>query len=353
MEILGSTPENLTDDCLNYTSKLLFIGIISTTASLISLLANLSVILLIVVYRKYVVMPQKVVLSVNLAAAFYSITIAIGSGVGYFTTAKRTSALFQSYCMWSGFFNHLAAWILLGAIWLVLADSYLHAVHGTNTHKYKWYYVAVVLVFPLLTSWIPFINSSYGDVGPWCWIRSINDTDCSPHVFGIVLQFATWYIPLLVSLLTMMALYIYILRQIRIKSIFIRYLHERHLHQVLKKEIRFLLIFPLVLLVINIVSAASSISGAVESNMTSLVPLWTVSAVLTPLQGGILAIMLGFDWDTVKRLVYHKPCLCCRNNRISEYPAIIYKRLSVSYSSTMADVIKSTSRCKHHDNLVQ
>ena len=41
----------------------------------------------------------------------------------------------------------------------------------------------VVLIFtvPLLYDWIPFITNSYGPIGLWCWIRTLNN-DCSTQI---------------------------------------------------------------------------------------------------------------------------------------------------------------------------
>ena len=43
----------------------------------------------------------------------------------------------------------------------------------------------VVLIFtvPLIYEWVPFTTNSYGPIGLWCWIRTLND-DCSMQIAG-------------------------------------------------------------------------------------------------------------------------------------------------------------------------
>ena len=348
MEESGSTMENTTTGtCFNFTSDPFFIGVISTTVSLLSLLANIYVIFLIVANKKYVVMPQRIILYATVVAAFYCITIAAGSGVGYFTTSGRSLPGFSTYCMLSGFFHHIAAWMLLGAGWVAVVSIYLKVVLGKDTKKYKYLYIAVIMLLPMLTCWIPFINLTYGDIGPWCWIKIINnDNECSINTFGLVLQFATWYIPALVSLLIMTIMCRFILRHIRETSYFGNHNQtEQQLQQTLKKEVKKLLfIYPIIYIVIIVLSAIISIIQViyVQNNRSFLVPLWTISAVLVPAQGALIPILLGFDWETLKQMVHHKTCAYCRESRISEYE-VEQHGLSISYSTAMDKAFTNTA----------
>ena len=342
MEGSGIEDQTTTDsDCFNLTGIFPIISVLNGSISLFSLLANLFVIFLIIGYKKYVVFPQKIILYINIAAGIYSGAIAFGAGVGYLPITINSS--FYPYCVLAGFFYQIAAWMFLGAIWIGVVDIYL-VVQGKDTRKYELAYVAVIFGLPILTCWLPFIDSSYGKAGPWCWIRPINnDANCSTHTYGLILQFAIWYIPIGASTIAIMIIYIFILNDIRRRSFIGKNKpHEDRLHKVLKREMKYFLIFPVIFFVITILSASAAISGLMGKNQVSLVPLWVINAVLTPLQGAIIAFLIGFDRDTLIRLLHNKPCLCCKNTRISEYPATLHQRMSLSYSTAMDKALKNS-----------
>ena len=341
MEGSGTENYNTSErDCFNFTGIFPVIAVLSGSISLFSLLANLLVIFLIIGYKKYVLFPQKVILYVNIAAGIYSGAIVFGAGVGYLPTTISSS--FYPYCVLAGFFYQTAAWMFLGAIWIAVVDIYL-VVKGTETRKYERVYVAVIFGLPILTCWLPFIDSSYGKAGPWCWIRSINnDANCSTHTYGLILQFAIWHIPLGASTIAIMIIYILILRDIRRRSFLGKNKpHEDRLHKVLEKEMKYFLIFPIIFFVITILSASEAISGLIGKNQMSLAPLWVINAVLVPLQGAIIAFLIGFDRETLIRLLHNKPCLCCKKSKVSEYPATLHQRLSLSYSTAMDNAMKN------------
>ena len=56
---------------------------------------------------------------------------------------------------------------------------------------------------PLIISWIPFTTDSYGPIGTWCWIRSL-ENDCFEHTAGLWEQLWLSRVPfILVALITL------------------------------------------------------------------------------------------------------------------------------------------------------
>ena len=328
-----------TGACFNFTSELVILAAIDTASALISLLACLFVILLILLYKKYHIFTQRLILYITTAAALYSIAIATGAAAYYPINDLYD---FSAYCIWSGFFYQVSAWMLVGAVCMGVADMYMKVVLHRDTHKYELIYIGVIFALPFITSWLPFIKSSYGQAGPWCWIRAINnDANCSTHVYGLVLQFAIWYIPLTLICIGVVIVYALILHDIRKKRYQGRYdPHNEQLRKVLMKEVKPFLILPWMFIGVTILAAASALSGALGRNQMSLVPLWGINAVLTPLQGGALALLFGLDAETLHRLFRQKPCASCREEDVTDYPITIHQRMSKSYSSAMEEFLK-------------
>ena len=75
---------------------------------------------------------------------------------------------------------------------------------GCRINKLEAVFLVSVLILPSLFDWIPFITSSYGPTGPWCWIRSIEKENCTENAIGQAEQIALWNVPFgLMALLTL------------------------------------------------------------------------------------------------------------------------------------------------------
>ena len=66
------------------------------------------------------------------------------------------------------------------------------AVLQRDYKRFELIYCLVSIILPLTVAWIPYINNHYGVTVAWCGIRSLNST------FGMTLQFALWYVPVLI-----------------------------------------------------------------------------------------------------------------------------------------------------------
>ena len=334
----GNNPED-TGGCFNFTTGLIIIAGIDTACAIISILACLFVILLILIYKKFCIFFQRINLYITIAAAVYSIATATGAS-GYYPMHDQYN--FNAYCIWSGFFYQVTAWMLVGAVCIGVADVYLRVVLYRDTHKYELIYIGIIFGLPFITSWLPFIESTYGQDGPWCWIRVINnDRNCSTHVYGLVLQFAIWYIPLILTCIGVVIIYALLLHDIRKRKYQGKYDPRiEELRRVQMKVVKPYLIFPWLFIVITVLAAANAVSGVLGKNQVYLVPLWGINAVLTPLQGGILALLFGLDAEMLQRLFCQKPCASCREDDVVDYSISIHSRLSFSYSSAMKEFVR-------------
>jgi hypothetical protein len=82
-----------------------------------------------------------------------------------------------------------------------------------------------------------------------------------------------------------------------------------------------LLFYPFGVVLLNIVPLINRVYISVNVDNPSYA-LWIVGAVLSPLQGGYIAVVYVLDRDTLKRLTYSNlmATLCRRKDEVSEYP---------------------------------
>ena len=153
-------------------------------------------------------------------------------------------------------------------------------------HLPRWaeiIYTGLPYALPLLWCWIPFINRSFGSGSAWCDIRTIN-VDCSHFIFGAVLRFIIWYIPLAVILIFLFVFALVVLFRVRkaLKS-------EETMEQWQKedlREVRYLIIYPIIYLVLNIFSFRPSL-------IIKLFPVPRPHSILVPASSLIIESFIG------------------------------------------------------------
>ena len=322
--------------CNNYTSQeFVIIAAIGRASASVATLACLLVIGAILLFKSYVLYTQRLILYFSITAALYSLSQVVGTTVLF---PKNESYSYTAYCIWSGFFYQQTGWMLMMSLSIVVVDMYVRVVHQKETARYERLFLLAIFVIPLLVNWIPFIGLSYGQAGPWCWIRAVNyDENCTSHVLGLVWRIVLGYGPLLGICIGAGVIYILIVRHIY------KYKHKytgkydpqkAKIRKMMLKEARPFLIYPWVFLFINAVSLVNRIAGAaVGSNQNSILVLWGSNAVLTSIQGGLAALIFGLDLATLRRLFQASSYTCCCQRKIKEYPMTIAEQ-SDSFKDT-------------------
>ena len=312
------------DSCINYTTQgFLIVAAFNRTSACLAFLACLLVIGTILLFKKYMLYTQRLILYLSVSAALYSLSQAAGASVFF---PMNDSYSYSAYCIWSGFFFQHTGWMLLVSLSIVVADMYARVVLQKVTAHREWIYILAIFVFPLLVNWIPFIGPAYGQAGTWCWIRTVNyDDNCSVYVLGRVWQFALAYGPLFVICVVAFVLYILLVRYLYKHKYTGKYDPQKaKQRKMMLKEARPFLIYPWIFLFINGVSLVNRIaSAAVGSDQSSILALWGINAALVSSQGGIAAILFGLDLDTLRRLFQVRSYMCCCQRKVKEYPITI------------------------------
>ena len=289
-------------NCSLFSSQIFYIvAVTSSVANFFSLLANIFVLLLIFLYKRWSFFHQRLIL-------YLSISTVVAGLAGIFTRVDNQDeggAVYDRFCVFAGFMLQVASWMVLDAYIAISASLLLKAFFSINLETFKSDVVVVlfVFVFPFVFNWIPFINSAYGDTGAWCWIASIRESNCEVLLFGRVLQIVLWYFPLYAILCVLIIVY---------SMVLIRFcLYRRNglsmdpkIASQRQQAIRFsasLLTYPIIYFVASILPLVNRIHGFIYPNQPSI-PLWFLSGIIYPLQGLGIALAFLLDSGFRKRL---------------------------------------------------
>ena len=288
------------------------IAAIRATVGTISAAACVFLVILVLLLQKYKYsLCQRLILYLAVAAFFHSLSYPLAR-VNYYTPRK----LLSPYCNFGGFFNLYTSWIEVLALTCLTLGSFINGV--LQKHLPRWaelLYIGLPYVLPLFWCWIPFIDHSFGSGSAWCDIRTLN-VDCSQFILGAVLRFIIWYIPLAVILifLFVFALLVFFRTGWALKSEGSSAMKQWQKEDL--KEIRYLVIYPIVYLLLNIFSFINRLDIAIQENEALLV-FYYLHILSSPLRGAVIALVFAFDPDTRKRLA--NPKTLCVSNRVREY----------------------------------
>ncbi len=313
------------------------VAAISSTMGAISFLACLFMIGIIILYKKYLFFTQRLILYLSIAAALVSFTTVLH-------IAERNGP--NWLCVGVAYVDHTVSWAVLIAITCITVNLTLLVLFHRNTERLEKVYVIFIFVLPLTFSWIPFINEAYGKAGAWCWIRS-EDDNCNSFTYGAILQLILWYIPLYILFIILTIVYVIILVKLR---------RDRNqwtgqydptankMQQVMQREIRPLLWFPLIYLVLYVIPLINRIQGAASDD--PVLALWILTAIFFPSQGGFIALAFTLDPETFKRLKWPEFKATVKqmwSKDVREYPI----------SRVHGDSLSTKSRKKESNTLVR
>lgn len=275
------------------------VAAVAATSAFISFLASGFVILIIILFKKWRFYTQRLILYLAITAALLSLAYLLQR-----TDYENQSVHYSNFCIFAGFLSQVTSWMVLNAIVCIMTSLLLTAFFNKRAEKYEILFLFLIFVFPLTFNWIPFIKSTYGKAGAWCWIRSKDDTTCQKFEFGQVLQLVLWYIPLYVVMFVLIVLYVIVLVKLhRTKRMWTGNIdpYAKKIQEQISKEILPLLAYPLVFILLSIPPFINRIHSAADPQNPEPV-LWVISAALFPLQGGVIAIAFSLDPETRKRL---------------------------------------------------
>ena len=293
-----NTSSNDTTPCYAsyFDSKFQVLIGLRTSLSFVSALFLLSLVGLIVLFRKYLFFTQRLIMYIAIAQMSFSLvnTVDLAALMAY----ENQSAL--HYCQAIGFITQMTNWWGVLSILIISVDIFLKvALPRLKTEKYEIPYLLIIFALPLLFNWIPFIKSSYGPSVYFCWIRASDLTDCTLFAFGLWLRVVLYYVPLftimIVIFLLLLAARIIIARR-RTGN------YDPGTREKIVKEMKPLVAYPIIFLVANITSLVTTtyISLAPRSAGTYVISL--ITTAVFRLQGILIALVFILDPETRKKL---------------------------------------------------
>ena len=185
--------------CSNLTERdLLSLNLAFSTTGLVSYLISTLILLLLLFYKAYHSVLQRLFL--YLMVATNARELGVSASLEHYFHYKGQ----KEVCTWVAFFYNWAGMIVfvftLGILIYLLCFVYRLAKGNTvpkilqsrcRRIALECIYVILPLMVSFVYAWMPYINHNYGVAGAWCWIRTMDD-NCT--VVGLVDQILNGYV---------------------------------------------------------------------------------------------------------------------------------------------------------------
>lgn len=283
-------------DSKDYTK----VAIAGAVSGFVSLLASCFVISVMILLKKWRYFSQRLILYLAIAALLFAMSTILHR-VDY---RNQTSEFHTRFCVFGGFLEQVTSWIFLNANSSITFYLFANVVAKKNTEHFETAYFIFIFLTPFTFNWIPFIQTSYGRSGAWCWIRTDDIATCDPYPFGQYLVFLLWYVPLYITLIVLICLYVVILFRLHraSKEWMVNQTPEStELWNRTHRDVLPLMAYPAIYFALSFPPLVNRTQGWADPGNPSLA-LWYVSAVSFPLQGGLIAVAYCLDPGTRKRL---------------------------------------------------
>ena len=322
------------------TYPYVIVAAVSSGSAIVSALCCVFVIGLIFLLKKHYFFIQRLVLYHCLAALFRSFsTILRFHRLRY----RSDTAVINVLCVLSGFTNQITNWFLIMDYSVITFTLLMTAVFHKNVARLERLFIVLIFIFPLTFNWIPFINSTYGRAGAWCWIRNLNYDNCTKHEFGIILRNVLTNVPEYIVVAVMIPTYLVVIVFVARQRCCWRGRDARDpemkmLRKHLNEEVWPLLFFPFGVVLLNVITVANSLYISVNVDNPSYI-LWLLGAIFAPLQGGYIALVYTLDRDTLRRLTYGNIMVTMfkKQDVVQEYPV---------EAGDLSDSVNGSSYCE-------
>ena len=275
------------------------IAAVRAGSGLLAFMFSLFALFVVVLFKKYQTFWQRLILYSNVSTTLYGLSVVL-LRVDYIESNAET----MRFCVFAGFFHQYSNWTVLMSILCYHLSLCVKVILAKDlSGRLEAPYFIVIFFAHLAFNWIPFLHFTYGLAGAWCWIRDTNG-DCSHSLFGFILRYTIWYVPLYSVVLTVLVGYVasWVVATRRRKSWEGRYnadVDDRK--RDLQRDMSVLLGVPLVLILINIPTFVNAIHDAIDPERP-LLAFWILHAFFSPLPFGVLPLLFTLDKETRQKL---------------------------------------------------
>ncbi|KAI6649147.1 Cyclic AMP receptor-like protein A isoform X2 [Oopsacas minuta] len=253
----------------------------------ISVLSSIFILGLIFLFRRYEFTSQRLIMYLVTATLFDALAYAVGGSV------IRTSVL----CTIDGFYLSLADWGVVVWVCNITVNLFWNVVVLRPTNRYfEVFYICSGIVVPIFFGLFPFIHNSYGPAGQWCWILGETTT-------GQILRFLTWYIPIWLIIPGLFIVFLVII--IKLSWEVRRWdpynpASDRY-RDLIRKEIKPLILYPLVFLLLNVFPSINRIQNSIASD-NPIFTLYILHSFSSSLLGLGCTFIFVINRETLKDL---------------------------------------------------
>ncbi|XP_060080370.1 cyclic AMP receptor-like protein A isoform X1 [Ylistrum balloti] len=287
---------------------------IRRTTGALSLVGCIFMISVIWLFKKYAAFSQRLIMYLSIGALLNSISYLMGG-------LRPDGPLCDFQAWWMTFFD----WTVLLWVCCITFNLYLNVIKMITKESLEWVYHVLCWGLPLVLSCLPFIGNHYGPAGAWCWIE-----DNWHWRVGI------WYGPLFLTIFCLFVVYIYITYILTRKASSWQGTYDpdtEHHKELMKEDIKPLRAYPCIYLAVSIFPLINRIQNAISPEYP-VFPLMVLSALSSPIQGAVNAIVFGLDRETFSRLTpsQMKMAFLSHNQapRVREYPVALYSQDTLS-----------------------
>lgn len=289
------------DSCFDYSdARYTAVVVVRSILAFVASLFILCMIGIIVFFQKYLFFTQRMIMYLAISSFTYSIVTVFNVS----SLNARTSDAALNYCILMGFLEQVLVWWEVMAVTSIVIQLFIKTVFDKTTEKFEIVYILMIFLFPFLFSWIPFIHNAYGPAGLVCWIRIFNLDDC--HVFhtGSAYALTLFYLPVFVIMIVLVILmsvsFIFIHRR---RKIWVgTYNRDSKLEKAMEQEIRPLIYYPFIFIVINVINYVAYLYISYGNNDVARFVLGTISTFVYRLQGILITLVFTLDKQTRKKL---------------------------------------------------
>ncbi len=136
------------------------------------------------------------------------------------------------------------------------------------------------------------MKDAYGRAGAWCWIVSVDKHTCKHSMFGQVMQYALYFVPIYIILLLMVFLYLTMVINLlwkQRKQSWVSSQETKNKLQMMKSELLSLVAYPIIYTILGVPTVLNRVYDTLNPNEPSIA-LWYCAAIMGPLYGIFTAI---------------------------------------------------------------
>ena len=280
---------------------------LSIFTGVLTVICGIIVLTVLILFKKYHFHNQRLIMYLNVCVIIQGIVSATNVNTLLPAAVDLEAIQDSTLCSVYGFLNNYAIYIQLLMIWWITIDIFLLSVFRIHvSNKFEMVQIFTTFFLPLTFLWIPLLSqiNQYGPDGPICDIQIIDYSSCERIHTGTVTWVVLRLIPLVLSMITIISLYIIVI--VKLKKERNQYKgvydpsHQKEVDDLIKRT-RVLLAYPIIYFLFSIPNVIKHFSEFFN-NEQEFIAFFALSVLASNLRGAAISLAFTFDCATLGRL---------------------------------------------------